>query len=52
MTRMREVEREEEEVRLAPESVEAIARRVAELLARDGTPARPGRLLTAAEVSD
>jgi len=42
----------EEELRLAPESIEAIARRVAELLARDGRPARPGRLMTAAEVSD
>jgi len=39
------------EVRLAPESVEALARRLAELLA-PSQPAGPRRLLTAAEVSD
>ena len=39
------------EVRLAPESVEALARRLAELLA-PSRPAGPRRLLTAAEVSE
>ena len=39
------------EVRLAPESVEALARRLAELLA-PSQPAGPRRLLTAAEVSE
>ena len=39
------------EVRLAPESVEALARRLAELLA-PFQPSAPRRLLTAAEVSD
>ena len=39
------------EVRLAPESVEALARRLSELLA-PSQPAGPGQLLTAAEVSE
>jgi predicted DNA-binding transcriptional regulator AlpA len=42
-----------EEVRLAPESVEALARRLAELLADRSDPGPPSarRLMTAAEVS-
>lgn len=40
------------EVRLAPESVEAVARRLAELLADRAGPSAPRRLLTAAEVSE
>jgi hypothetical protein len=39
------------DVRLAPESVEAIARRVAELVTPHRQEPRPRRLLTAAEVS-
>jgi hypothetical protein len=39
------------EVRLAPESVEAVARRLAELLAAKDSSA-PRRLITAAEVSE
>jgi hypothetical protein len=40
------------EVRLAPESVEAVARRLAELLAGRSERPAPRRLLTAAEVSE
>ncbi|MGH2946535.1 MAG: hypothetical protein ACRDPC_09815 [Solirubrobacteraceae bacterium] len=40
------------EVRLAPESVEAVARRVTELLSARPGPSAPRRLLTAAEVSE
>jgi hypothetical protein len=40
------------EVRLAPESVEAVARRLAELLSARPRPSAPRRLLTAAEVSE
>ncbi|HEX7298917.1 MAG TPA: hypothetical protein VF257_07900 [Solirubrobacteraceae bacterium] len=40
------------EIRLAPESVEAVARRLAELLAGHPKASVPRRLLTAAEVSD
>jgi hypothetical protein len=40
------------EIRLAPESVEAVARRLAELLGGNSASSVPRRLLTAAEVSD
>lgn len=40
------------EVRLAPESVEAVARRLAELLSSRPGLSAPRRLLTAAEVSE
>jgi hypothetical protein len=39
------------ELRLAPESIETLARRLAELLRPADAPTRPRRLLTAAEVS-
>jgi predicted DNA-binding transcriptional regulator AlpA len=40
------------ELRLSPESIEALARRLAELLAAEPPGAHPRRLLTAAEVSE
>jgi hypothetical protein len=51
MTHESDAEREGE-VRLAPESVEAVARRVTELLSTRQGPSAPRRLLTATEVSE